>query len=60
MKTKLGIALGVAVATAIYEVARHGVSQIDWLRIIVVPAITFVLLLLVPGRWLETKKPSDS
>lgn len=60
MKTKIGMTVGLAVGTAFYEGIRHGLAGIDWTKVIVVPLITFALLLLVPSRWLEKKKGAGS
>jgi len=60
MKTKMITAVGLATGTIIYQALRHGMEQIDWVRVAVVLVISCLLLWLVPTRLLERKKSSDS
>ncbi len=59
MKAKIGMTVGLAIGTALYEAIRHGIAGIDWGKVVVVPLITFALLLLIPNRWLEKKKGAE-
>ena len=60
MKTKIGLALGLAIGNALYQLTRPDSGRLDWADVVVVPLICFALLLLVPNRWLEKKKGTDA
>lgn len=56
MKVKLGIALGSAAGTMIYEALKHGFQHIEWSRVATVGIVTLLLILFVPARVFEKKK----
>ena len=53
MKIKLAMALGIAVGTTAYQVIRYGVSELDAARSFFIALVAFLVLLLVPSRWIE-------
>ena len=59
MKTKLRMAVGIGIGTAIYEAAQHGISGADWLRPVFVCVVSMVLLAALPRRWFERAKSSS-
>ncbi len=58
MKNKILVTIGIAVGGALYAAIRHGLGQIDWVRIAVMAVISFVILLMVPNRWIQGRKSS--
>jgi predicted MFS family arabinose efflux permease len=49
----IGMAVGSALGTALYQLVRYGVSEIDWARALFIAMATFTVLLLVPRKWIE-------
>ena len=49
----IGMAIGSALGTALYQLVRDGVSEIDWARSLFIAMATFTVLLLVPKKWIE-------
>lgn len=56
MKSKIGIALGIMIGLTIYEFFKLGMEGMDWFRPPYVAVIAFVLMLLVPNKYLEKKE----
>jgi hypothetical protein len=54
MKLKLTMALGIALGTTAYQVIRYGISELDVARSFFIALLAFLVLLLVPSRWIET------
>lgn len=52
----IGMAVGSAFGTAIYQLARYGVSEIDWARVLFIAVATLTVLLLVPRKWIERSR----
>ena len=60
MINKIGIALGSAIGTVIYEALKHGFQHIDWTRPAIVAVVAFLLILFIPSRFFEKKKTPAS
>ncbi len=56
MKIKVAVALGIGIGTGLYEVVRYGVSELDVMRSLFVALIAFLILLLVPNRWMQKSR----
>ena len=56
MKTKLAMALGIAVGTVAYQLIRNGLAELDVVRSLVVALVAFAVLPLVPSRWLQKSR----
>ena len=56
MKFKLTMALGIAVGTTAYQVLRYGISDLDVARPFFIAVVAFLVLLLVPSRWIEKSR----
>ena len=55
MKTKIGLAIGTGLGTAIYEAIKHGFGGIDWTRVVFVTLVSSFILLLIPKSVFEKK-----
>ena len=55
MRTKIGIALGIMIGLVIYDFFKLGMEGMDWFRPPFVAVVAFVILLLVPNKYLEKK-----
>jgi hypothetical protein len=53
LQVGVGMAVGSGSGTAVYQLARYGVAEIDWVRVLFVALATFAVLFLVPPKWLE-------
>jgi len=53
LRMSFGIGVGFACGTAVYQLLRYGVSEMDWARALFIAAAIFTVLLLVPRKWLE-------
>jgi high-affinity Fe2+/Pb2+ permease len=47
----VGVAVGTALGTALYQLIRYGVSEVDWQRAIFVAMFTCLVALLIPKKW---------
>jgi hypothetical protein len=55
MKTKIGMALGSGLGTAIYEAIKHGFGGVDWTKVMFVTLVSGVIFLLIPKSVFEKK-----
>ena len=55
MKTKIGLAIGTGLGTAIYEAIKHGFGGIDWTRVVFVTLVSSFILFLIPKSVFEKK-----
>lgn len=53
MKGKLVLAAGIAIGGVVYQAARLGWADIDWLRALLIALLAFGVLLLIPRRWID-------
>ncbi len=56
MKTKILISLGTLIGTGAYDFIKLGMESMDWFRPPFVAVITFLLLLIVPKKYIEKKE----
>jgi len=62
MKSKLKYAVslgfGMGVGIALHQVISHGSADADWWRAVYISVFAFILVLLIPGKWLGLDKES--
>ncbi len=50
------MAFGVGTGSALYQVMRYGLSDVDWAKAVFIAAFSFLFFLLVPAKWLGSDK----
>jgi hypothetical protein len=48
----IGVAIGAAVGTGVYQLVRYGVAEADWARVVYVAIFTYLVALLIPKKWI--------
>jgi hypothetical protein len=48
----VGVAVGAAVGTGVYQLVRYGVSEVDWARVLFVAIFTCLFALIIPSKWI--------
>lgn len=48
----IGVAVGAALGTALYQLIRYGGSEVDWQRAMFVAMFTCLVALMIPRKWI--------